>query len=65
MSAIRLIIKELLHRKFSFLLSLLAFHLAGLFLFEEHLNNPTFVVLASWLVAAVTWRPAVGAPRTD
>jgi hypothetical protein len=32
--------------------SVLAFHLCGLFLFEEHLNNPTFVVLAVWLAAA-------------
>jgi hypothetical protein len=33
-------------------LALLAVHLTGLFLFEEHLNNPTFLVLASWLIAA-------------
>ena len=34
-----------------YLLALLAVHLAGLFLFEEHLNNPTFLVLASWSIA--------------
>ncbi|NCQ35100.1 hypothetical protein GW813_08535 [bacterium] len=31
---------------------LLAFHLAGLFMFEEHLNNPTFIILTAWLTAA-------------
>ncbi|RKZ11807.1 hypothetical protein DRQ32_05125, partial [bacterium] len=37
--------------------ALVAFHLAGLFLFEEHLNNPTFVILTVWLVVtAVTTR---------
>ena len=35
-----------------YLLALLAMHLAGLFLFEEHLNNPTFLVMVSWMVAA-------------
>lgn len=30
--------------------ALVAFHLAGLFLFEEHLNNPTFVILVVWVV---------------
>ncbi len=34
-----------------FLPSLLAFHTCGLFMFEEHLNNPTFIILAAWLVA--------------
>ncbi len=34
-----------------FLPGLLAFHMAGLFLFEEHLNNPTFIILTTWLVA--------------
>lgn len=33
-----------------FLVSLLAIHLSGLFMFEEHLNNPTFTILAAWLV---------------
>lgn len=42
-----------------FLLALLAVHLAGLFLFEEHLNNPTFLVLASWLIAASADRSGV------
>ncbi len=54
------------------LVALLAFHTAGLFLFEEHLNNPTFVILASWFVAAAvrrqprTWRhqAAAGGPTT-
>ncbi len=31
---------------------MLALHLAGLFLFEEHLNNPTFVILACWIFAS-------------
>jgi hypothetical protein len=30
--------------------ALMTFHLSGLFLFEEHLNNPTFVILTVWLV---------------
>ncbi len=38
------------------LVALLAFHTAGLFLFEEHLNNPTFVILASWFIAAAVRR---------
>lgn len=38
------------------LLALLAFHTAGLFLFEEHLNNPTFVILTSWFIAAAVRR---------
>jgi hypothetical protein len=35
-----------------FLPGLLAVHLCGLFMFEEHLNNPTFIILAAWLMAA-------------
>lgn len=31
-----------------FLPGILAFHAAGLFMFEEHLNNPTFVIIAAW-----------------
>jgi O-antigen ligase len=31
--------------------ALMAVHLIGLFLFEEHLNNPTFVILVSWMLA--------------
>jgi O-antigen ligase len=52
------------------LLALLAFHTAGLFLFEEHLNNPTFVILASWFIAATVrrqprpWRHQVAATGT-
>ena len=34
----------------AFLAGLLAFHLSGLFFFEEHLNNPTFVILTAWFV---------------
>jgi O-antigen ligase len=34
--------------------ALVAFHLMGLFLFEEHLNNPTFVILTVWLVIGAT-----------
>jgi hypothetical protein len=34
-----------------FLPGLLALQCFGLFLFEEHLNNPTFVILASWFMA--------------
>jgi hypothetical protein len=33
-----------------FLEGALAFHTAGVFMFEEHLNNPTFVILAAWFV---------------
>ncbi len=36
------------------LLALLAFHTTGLFLFEEHLNNPSFVILASWFIVAAS-----------
>ena len=36
-----------------FLEGLIACHLIGLFLFEEHLNNPTFVILTAWLLVAV------------
>lgn len=39
-----------------FLPSLLAFHLCGLFMFEEHLNNPTFIILTAWLVALAIYR---------
>lgn len=39
-----------------FLEGLLACHLIGLFLFEEHLNNPTFVILTMWLVVAAFGR---------
>ena len=37
-----------------FLPSLVAFHLCGLFMFEEHLNNPTFIVLTVWIIQ-VAW----------
>jgi len=34
----------------------LALHMAGLFMFEEHLNNPTFITLSTWVaVSAVEW----------
>jgi O-antigen ligase len=38
----------------AFLPALVAFHLAGLFFFEEHLNNPTFVILTTWVVLDAT-----------
>ena len=45
--------------------ALLALHLCGLYMFEEHLNNPTFIVLTGWLVLASVARlaeaPAPGA----
>jgi hypothetical protein len=31
---------------------MVALQLIGLFSFEEHLNNPTFMVLTNWLIAA-------------
>ncbi|MFO7655419.1 MAG: O-antigen ligase family protein [Candidatus Krumholzibacteriia bacterium] len=43
-------------RSAGFLAGLLAVHLLGLFMFEEHLSNPTFVILASWLVASAAAR---------
>lgn len=49
-----------------YLLALLALQLAGLFLFEEHLNNPTFLVMVSWMVAASADRLAqVRVDRTE
>jgi len=48
-----------------FLPSLLAFHTAGLFMFEEHLNNPTFIILAAWVIlAAFTGRVRTGKSRS-
>ena len=40
----------------TFLRGLLSLQISGLFMFEEHLNNPTFVILGSWLVAAAVMR---------
>ncbi|HOX25385.1 MAG TPA: hypothetical protein PLL30_12570 [Candidatus Krumholzibacteria bacterium] len=40
-----------------FLPGLLAFHTAGVFMFEEHLNNPTFVILAAWFLVVAVARP--------
>ncbi len=40
----------------TFLPSVLAFHMTGLFLFEEHLNNPTFIILTAWLVSTAFHR---------
>ena len=34
-----------------FLPGLIAFQTAGLFMFEEHLNNPTFIIISAWLIA--------------
>ncbi len=45
-----------------FLPGLLAFHVAGLFLFEEHLNNPTFMICALWFITLTAW-PLVGGSR--
>ena len=39
---------------------LVALQVAGLFMFEEHLNNPSFVILACWLMAAAAWRRPTG-----
>ncbi len=45
---------------------LLAFHTAGVFMFEEHLNNPTFVILAAWfLVVAARDAHQSPVPRTS
>jgi hypothetical protein len=33
-----------------FLEGLIAVQMAGAFMFEEHLNNPTFVILVAWLM---------------
>jgi hypothetical protein len=35
-----------------FLEGLIAVQLAGAFMFEEHLNNPTFVILVAWLMVS-------------
>ncbi|SFR14246.1 O-antigen ligase family protein [Desulfoscipio geothermicus] len=35
-----------------FIESILALHLLGLFFFEEHHNNPTFIILSCWLIVA-------------
>jgi hypothetical protein len=43
-----------------FLPGLLAFQTAGLFMFEEHLNNPTFVVICTWCIVALAWTPRSG-----
>ncbi len=40
--------------------SALALQILGLFFFEEHGNNPTFIALTSWLVATAPLRPAPG-----
>ncbi|MBD3222460.1 hypothetical protein GF314_14590 [bacterium] len=40
----------------TFLRGLLSLQILGLFMFEEHLNNPTFVILGSWLLAAAVMR---------
>lgn len=47
-----------------YLLALLAVHMAGLFVFEEHLSNPTFLVLVSWCIAASADRIGL-VPVTD
>ncbi len=35
----------------AFWVGVFALHLGGLFLFEEHLNNATFMILTNWLIA--------------
>jgi hypothetical protein len=47
----------------AYLRGLLALQVLGLFMFEEHLNNPTFVILGSWLMAAMVAR--AGALATE
>lgn len=39
-----------------FFAGLMALQVTGLFMFEEHLNNPTFIILVTWLVAAAVQR---------
>ena len=46
-----------------FLPGLIALHVAGLFMFEEHLNNPTFIVLTAWLVTCA-FQPAVSSGKS-
>ena len=41
--------------------ALLAFHFGGLAMFEEHLNNPTFIILVAWFVTTLIWAPRPGA----
>ena len=49
-----------------FLSALLAAHTLGLFFFEEHLNNPTFVILAAWYLALLgAGRKGAGAAVSD
>lgn len=47
-----------------FLPGVLAIEMAGLFMFEDHLNNPTFVILIVWMAAMLT-RSAKTAPPTE
>lgn len=53
--AVRLLVSG---RGRDFWAGLMAVQVAGLFMFEEHLNNPTFVIIACWLLAASVPRPA-------
>lgn len=39
-------------RKETRTIGMLAVHVFGLFLWEDHLNNPTFIVLSSWLLVS-------------
>jgi len=44
-----------LRRAFGFE-GILALHITGLFMFEEHLNNPTFIILSTWVaISAIEW----------
>ncbi len=40
------------------LAGMVAVHCAGVFFFEEHLNNPTFVILTAWLITVAVSRTA-------
>lgn len=47
-------------REISLWPGLMAAQTAGLFMFEEHLNNPGFVILACWLLVSAAAAPQAG-----
>ncbi len=47
-----------------YLEAVMALHLALLFVFEEHLNNPTFIILLMWLAATLPDLMRPGARRS-
>lgn len=51
-------------RSTAFWPALVTFHLCGLFLFEEHLNNPTFVILTVWLVTEAVMARQTAPPQS-